>query len=67
MSEKKNFEESLARLDEIVAALERNEVPLDQSIEMFQEGLTLVKECEDQLKSFEMKVEELTNERIQSE
>ena len=63
MNKKKNFEESLARLDELVNALEKNEIPLDESIALFQEGLELVKECEGQLKNFEMKVEELTSEQ----
>ncbi len=67
MNKKKNFEESLARLDELVNALEKNEVPLDESIAMFQEGLELVKECENQLKSFEKKVEELTSDQSDSE
>lgn len=67
MNKKKSFEESLARLDELVNALEKNEVPLEESIAMFQEGLELVKECENQLKSFEKKVEELTGDGVESE
>lgn len=67
MNKKKSFEESLVRLDELVNALEKNETSLDESIAMFQEGLKLVKECESQLKSFEMKVEELTSEQSSSE
>ncbi len=67
MNKKKSFEESLVRLDELVNALEKNETSLDESIAMFQEGLKLVKECESQLRSFEMKVEELTSEQSSSE
>ena len=33
-----SFEAALARLEEIVRALERGEAPLDQSIELYQEG-----------------------------
>ena len=57
--EKKNFEASMKRLNEIVVALEKNESSLEESITLFEEGLTLVKECDLQLKSFEQKVQEL--------
>jgi exodeoxyribonuclease VII small subunit len=57
--EKKNFEESMKRLNEIVMALEKNESSLEQSISLFEEGLSLVKECDLQLKGFESKVQEL--------
>ena len=57
--EKKNFEASMKRLNEIVTALEKNESSLEQSIALFEEGLALVKECDLQLKGFEQKVQEL--------
>ena len=57
--EKKNFEASMKRLNEIVVALEKNESSLAESITLFEEGLSLVKECDLQLKSFEQKVQEL--------
>ncbi len=49
----------MKRLNEIVVALEKNESSLEESITLFEEGLTLVKECDLQLKSFEQKVQEL--------
>jgi len=57
--EKKNFESSMKRLNEIVSALEKNESSLEQSIALFEEGLALVKDCDLQLKGFEQKVQEL--------
>lgn len=57
--EKKNFEASMKRLNEIVTALEKNESSLEQSISLFEEGLALVKECDLQLKGFDQKVQEL--------
>lgn len=57
--EKKNFEASMKRLNEIVIALEKNESSLEESITLFEEGLNLVKECDQQLKGFEQKVQEL--------
>ena len=55
-TEKKSFEESMKRLDEIVSCLEENEKPLDEAILLFEEGLNLVKECDNQLKAFEDRI-----------
>ena len=43
--EKKNptFEENMARLEQIVRTMERGEVPLEESIRLFQEGTELVR------------------------
>jgi len=41
-----SFEAALARLEEIVRALEKGEAPLDQSIELYQEGDRLKRHCE---------------------
>src|SRR4028119_1421369 len=41
-----SFEAALARLEEIVRLLERGEAPLDQSIELYQEGDRLKRHCE---------------------
>lgn len=61
MAEKeKTFEESMARLEEIVQILEKNEKPLDETISLFEEGLKLVKTCDARLKSFETRIEEIT-------
>ena len=49
----------LDRLDEIVSLLEENEQPLNQSIDLFEEGLKLVRHCDDMLKKFEERIEEI--------
>ena len=53
------FEESMGRLEEIVRMLETNEQPLDETIRLFEEGLNLVKTCDETLKTFEDKVNTL--------
>lgn len=58
-AQKKSFEESMERLNEIVSELESNEKPLDETIKLFEEGLNLVKDCDAKLKQFESKVDEL--------
>ncbi|MCX7710364.1 MAG: exodeoxyribonuclease VII small subunit [Clostridia bacterium] len=54
--DKKNFEESMKSLEEIVEALERGELPLDESIEMFQKGIELSKFCSKRLDEIEKKI-----------
>ena len=61
MAEKKEltFEQSMARLEEIVGQLEANAKPLDEMIGLFEEGLGLVRSCDQKLKSFEKQVDDL--------
>ena len=54
-----NFEDSLAKLDGIVDALEDNDVSLEESVKKFEEGIKLVKDCQKQLKEAELKVNKL--------
>lgn len=47
MSRKKmSFEESMTRLEQIVRAMERGDVALEESLKLFQEGTELVKDCQ---------------------
>ena len=50
------FEQSLARLDEIVRRMERGEVPLEEALKLFEEGTTLIASCSKLLDEAEMKV-----------
>ena len=45
MEKKQTFEESAARIEEIVKLLERGDAPLDKSLELFEEGAKLIKLC----------------------
>ena len=54
-----NFEDSLAKLEGIVDALEDNDVSLENSVKKFEEGIKLVKDCQKQLKEAELKVNKL--------
>jgi len=57
MAQKKmNFEQALARLDEIVKSLEGGEAPLDESLGLFDEGIKLIKSCGKTLDEAEQKV-----------
>jgi exodeoxyribonuclease VII small subunit len=52
-----SFEAALQRLDEIVRLLERGEAPLDQSIDLYQEGDRLKRLCEERLKSAQARID----------
>ncbi|WP_010252613.1 exodeoxyribonuclease VII small subunit [Acetivibrio cellulolyticus] len=54
--EKKNFEKSLGELEDIVEKLERGEMSLDESIEIFQKGVTLSKDLSKMLDEIEKKI-----------
>lgn len=51
-----SFEESMQRLEEIVRLLERGDVPLDESLALFEEGSGLIAQCGKLLDSAEQKV-----------
>ncbi|MDE3058961.1 MAG: exodeoxyribonuclease VII small subunit [Bacteroidota bacterium] len=59
---KRTFEQSLDRLEKIVEMLERGEVPLDQSIQLFEEGIELSKECMETLSKAELRIQKLVKD-----
>jgi exodeoxyribonuclease VII small subunit len=54
-----SFEEALAALERIVDDLEKGDVPLDQSIRIYERGEALKKHCDALLKAAEDKVEKI--------
>lgn len=63
------FEECLQRLEEVVNQLERGEVPLEQALKLFEEGVQLSGSCRKELEEAEGKVEILLkqNGKLQAE
>ena len=55
----KTFEENMQRLEQIVRAMERGDVALEASLEMFQEGAALVRSCEKLLDDAELQVKKI--------
>lgn len=64
MSEQKelSFEEAMEKLEEVVAKLEQGDVPLEEAISMFQEGMTLSKLCHDKLQSVENSMDRILHQ-----
>ncbi len=61
MSEIK-FEKALKRLEEIVEKLEKGDLDLDKSLEIFEEGIKMSRICSQKLKEAEKKIEILTKD-----
>ena len=54
-----NFETQLASLERIVRELERGDLPLEQSLELFEQGVKLSRECQERLNEAERRIEVL--------
>ena len=55
----KNFEASLSALEKIVRELERGDLPLEESLRLFEEGVNLSRECQERLNQAERRIETL--------
>jgi exodeoxyribonuclease VII small subunit len=61
------FEQSLSELEAIVAALERGEMTLEESLAAFERGVTLTRTCRAALEAAEQRVRILTESRPEGE
>lgn len=60
MNEKNHtFEENMHRLEQIVRAMERGDVPLEESLKLFREGTALVEACGKLLDEAELQVKKI--------
>lgn len=59
MENKFNFEEAMARLTTIADELEKDSLPLDDAIKLFEEGLELSKICQEKLSEYGETVKKL--------
>ncbi len=57
------FEDAMARLESIVAELEKGDLPLDESMKIFEEGIRLSKTCLKMLDDAERRVEVLVQDK----
>lgn len=54
---KEKFEDALKKLEKIVSTLEEGEIPLEESLKLFEEGIRLSRFCNQKLEEAEKKVE----------
>lgn len=55
----KTFEQSMQRLEQIVRAMERGDIALEESLKLFQEGTELVRSCGKLLEEAELQVKKI--------
>ena len=60
--ETKPFEQSLSDLEEIVAKLEAGDLPLEESLKLFEEGIRLSRTCRERITSATRRIEVLMRE-----
>lgn len=51
-----NFEEAMKRIEKIVADLEKGELPLDESLDRFEEAVKLARACQEKLEKAEARI-----------
>jgi exodeoxyribonuclease VII small subunit len=56
-AQRKTFEASLDALEHIVRQLERGDLPLEKSLELFEQGIRLSRECQERLSQAERRIE----------
>lgn len=59
VDDKKTFEENMARLEQIVSTLEKGDAPLEQSMTLFREGVSLAQTCAKTLTEAEEQIKKL--------
>ncbi len=60
-AEKPSLERSIQRLEQIVQELEQGEQELETALESYEEGIKLARRCLEQLKTAELRIEELSS------
>lgn len=61
--ERPSFEEALTKLEAIVEKLDDDEITLEESVQLYEEGLRLSKICSQTLESAELKIEEIEKKK----
>lgn len=61
MKEEKNFEELMKELEEITNKLEKEDLSLDESVDLFEKGMKISKECNEKLEKAEKRITILIN------
>ncbi|MEG3639024.1 exodeoxyribonuclease VII small subunit [Magnetococcus sp. PR-3] len=64
---KQGFEASLERLETLVGDLERGELPLEEALSAYEEGMKLAKQCQKRLDSAEKRIEKIATPALSDE
>ena len=58
-NQKLSFEEALKQLEELAEQIEQGKIGLEESIQKYEEGMSLVKQCRDILSQAELRIQQL--------
>ena len=61
----KSFEDSMDRLENLVLEMESGKNNLEKSMELFEEGMKLINDCQEKLKKVEIRIEEFSKKKAQ--
>ena len=61
--DKLSFEESIKELTDIVGKIEQGEIPLQESLEQYEKGMALIKQCRTILQKAEERIEKISKEQ----
>lgn len=64
--ERLSFEKALSRLETIVEKLDDESLSLEESIELYEEGIVLSKQCSQTLEEAELRIEKVNEEHTQT-
>lgn len=64
VSDSSHFENSMTKLEDIIAQLEKGDLSLEVSLAEFEKGIVLARECQSILKDAEQKIEMITSAQI---
>ncbi len=66
-AKKNSFEKALEELEELVAVLEKGDLPLEKTLEHFERGIALTRRCQKELQEAEQKVEILLDKSAEGQ
>jgi exodeoxyribonuclease VII small subunit len=64
LSQSQSFESSLSELEAIVAAMEIGQMPLQETLDAYKRGITLLRQCQDALNAVEQQTRILENDTL---
>ena len=64
---KLGFEEAIKRLTEIVNKIEEGRIPLQASIEQYEQGMALIKHCRGILEGAQQRIEKISKQQVEEE
>ena len=62
-----SFEQTIKELASIVAQVEQGQIPLQESLEQYEKGMTLIKHCRQILEQAEKRIEKISGSKAQED